>query len=239
MPLPPDYLEAIVNARNPSWGPLVIPWPMPGNLGGVVTFATFPEWREFVFGFGLRPAAPEVVAAKFTRAQKLYILAWLDPDLIKAGELVAMTALELAVTARYATEETTRRIKNAVDNAKSENRAISNKEKRWTENISFADLLKFMIERDGLTEETLLPINRRCGLPSHVIGRLAGQVKPSLAGVRNDLAHGAPLDGFPWSGLLELVRDLIDYAYRDWPTHENFVPISLCDVNDLYKEHDS
>jgi hypothetical protein len=50
-----------------------------------------------------------------------------------------------------------------------------------------------------------------------VISRITGDAEPSLADLRNDSAHGAPFDGFPQSGLLELVRDLIDYAYRDWP----------------------
>ena len=96
-----------------------------------------------------------------------------------------------------------------------------------------------MVERDGLTEETLLPINRRCGLPSSVIGRLIGEVKPGLSHIRNDLAHGAPLDGFPWSGLLELVRDLIDYAYRDWPLHQNFAQELPHNINDFDFEQNS
>jgi len=29
-------------------------------------------------------------------------------------------------------------------------------------------------------------------------------------------AHGDPLEGLPGGGLLELVRDLIEYAYRDY-----------------------
>ena len=30
------------------------------------------------------------------------------------------------------------------------------------------------------------------------------------------MAHGDPFDGLPVGGLLELVRDLINYAYRDF-----------------------
>jgi hypothetical protein len=37
----------------------------------------------------------------------------------------------------------------------------------------------------------------------------------TLADIRNDAAHGYSFDGFPWTGLMELVRDLIEYAYRD------------------------
>lgn len=221
MPLPPDYLAAIAGARAPSSGPLVVPWPMPGNLGGQVSFSTFTKWRSFVLALSPRRAIPEVVVRKFERAQKLYVLTWLDFDLIRAGELVAMTALELALTDRYAGAETERRRKLVAGKAENEKRKISKSEKWWTEYVSFADLLKYMVERDDLTEEQI-PMNARCGAPSKVIGRLTGEARPSLSDLRNDSAHGAPFDGFLQAGLLELVRDLIDYAYRDWPLRPNF-----------------
>lgn len=119
MTLPANYLDAIDGVRDPSSGPLIMPWPMPGNPGSFLSFATFSEWRGFVLQFSL-----------------------------------------------------------------------------------------------GLTEDQV-PMNRRCGPPSKVLGLLTGETKPNLADIRNDLAHGAPFGGFPWAGLLELVRDLIDYAYRD------------------------
>jgi len=78
-----------------------------------------------------------------------------------------------------------------------------------------------MVERDGLTEDQVA-INRRCGPTSKVIDRLTGECRPSLAEIRNDLAHGAPSDGFPSAGLLEIARDLIDYAYRDCTPNWNF-----------------
>jgi len=49
--------------------------------------------------------------------------------------------------------------------------------------------------------------------------------KPSLADRRNGMAHGDPFGesgaGGPCAGLLELLRDLIDYAYRDWPSTQS------------------
>ena len=220
MPLPVNCLDSIAAARDPSSGPLVAPWPTPGGAGAV-EFSTFADWRNFVLGFGLRRAAPEIVAAKFERAQKLYILAWLDFDLIKAGELVALTALESALTDRYAGAETARRTKLVAKKAEREKRALSKKEKWWVGYTTFADLLKFMVERDGLSDDQI-PMNRRCGPASKAIGRLTGESRPSLSDLRNDLAHGAPIDDFPWAGLLELVRDLIDYAYRARPLQPNF-----------------
>lgn len=52
----------------------------------------------------------------------------------------------------------------------------------------------------------------RCG--GKAIGQLTGETEPALADRRNKLAHGDPFDGIPTGGLLELVRDLINYAYR-------------------------
>jgi hypothetical protein len=75
--------------------------------------------------------------------------------------------------------------------------------------------LKYTVDHDGLTED-LIPMNRRCGPPSKVLGMVTGETSPSLWDIRNDLAHGVPLNESPWAGLLELVRDLINYAYRDW-----------------------
>ncbi|MDR3572018.1 MAG: hypothetical protein P4L81_07605 [Candidatus Pacebacteria bacterium] len=70
---------------------------MPGNLGALVSFSTFSEWRDFVLDLGLRRNVPDIVAMKFERSRKLHLLAWIDYDLIIAAELVAMTALELAL----------------------------------------------------------------------------------------------------------------------------------------------
>jgi len=212
--LPTNYLDSIAAAREGP-EPLCVPWPMPGNPASFPSFETFAAWREFVLQFSLHPTLPLIVSAKFERAQKLYILAWIDFDLIKAGELIALTTLELALTDRYAGKETERRRKLLTKKAGEENRKISKGEKRWAENSSFADLLKYMVDHDDLTED-LIPMNQRCGPPSKALGIITGDTKPSLWGIRNDLAHGAPFGEFPWAGLLELVRDLINYAYRDW-----------------------
>jgi hypothetical protein len=70
---------------------------MPGNPSALVSFASFPAWREFVLNLSLHRTVPEIVSAKFERAQKLCVLTWIDLDLVKAGEMVALTALELAL----------------------------------------------------------------------------------------------------------------------------------------------
>lgn len=163
---------------------------MPGRLDAIVSFASFAEWQAFILDLGLRHGIPDIVAVKYERALKLHLLAWIDFDIIKAGEMVALATLELALKDRYGGKV---------------------KDKRG--NIFFARSLRHMVEHDGLTDDKL-PMHRRCGGGS-VVSRLKDEAEPSLANIRNDLAHGYPFDGLPWSGTLELVRDLIEYAYRD------------------------
>jgi len=179
-------------------GPFVFPWPMPSNPGAIVSFADTSRWRDFVLSLSVQPTLPEIVRHKFYRAQKLYYLGWLDVDLIKAGEVVALAALELGLKDRY------------LSDVLASYRAGG---KKPPKKIMLHELLVHMVEKDGLTNEKL-PIYRRTG--GNPVARILGEAKPSLAEIRNALAHGDPFDGLPQSGLLELVRDLVDYAYRGW-----------------------
>jgi hypothetical protein len=178
-------------------GPLILPWPAAGNPGGVLSFSTANEWRNFISSFSLAPGIPEIVAVKFRRAQMLYFLAWIDFDLIKAGELVALTTLEHALKDRYGHE-------------------VKDRKGR----IYFPRLLNYLL-KDGLTDQAI-PMVRRSG--GTAMGFLNGDVKPGLADIRNQQAHGDPFDGFPIGGLLELVRDLIEYAYREMLTPPESTP---------------
>jgi hypothetical protein len=94
-----NLLEDNILPIDRSQAPLVLPWP--GNPVGLRTFSMIAEWREFIHGLGLHPAIPQIVSLKFQRAQKLYFLAWIEFDAIKAGELMALTALECALRDRY------------------------------------------------------------------------------------------------------------------------------------------
>jgi hypothetical protein len=189
-----DLLNTNVLRIDRSEDPLVIPWPVSGNLGGYRQFSTITEWREFILDLCLPEAIPEVVSGKFLRAQKLYFLAWIDFDVIKAGELMALTALELALKDRYG-------------------------------NKRLARLLEHMVKKDGLKDEKI-PMFKNYGgsivtnlyeTDASRKARKGTNVEPpmTLVEIRNSLAHGDPFDGLPWSGLLELVRDLVEYAYRD------------------------
>ena len=168
--------------------PVLLAWPTPGNPGGFVRFEKAADWRYFVEDLGIDTRIPDIVRAKFARAQTLYMLGWVDFSVVKAGELAALIALELAVMDRYG--------------------GRISKGKR-----SFAALLKYMVDSDGLTDAQI-PMVMRCG--GTVVGQLTGETRPTLAERRNTLAHGDPFEGLPTGGLLELVRDLINFAYREY-----------------------
>lgn len=172
----------------PRGEPLVLAWPQDGRADGFLYFDEPAAWRSFVEGLAIHPAIPQIVTSKFARAQTLYLLGWLDFGLIKAGELAAFIALELALVDRYGG-------------------AVS-KSKR-----SFAALLQHMVTADGLTDADI-PMVVRCN--GAAVGQLTGETRPTLAERRNLLAHGDPFDGLPAGGLLELVRDLINYAYHGY-----------------------
>jgi hypothetical protein len=168
--------------------PVLMAWPMPGNPGGFLRFEKAADWRRFVEGLGIDTRIPDIVRGKFARAQTLYMLGWVDFSVVKAGELAALIALELAVMDRYG--------------------GRISKGKR-----SFATLLKYMVDSDGLTDAQI-PMVTRCG--GTAVGQLTGETRPTLAERRNTLAHGDPFEGLPTGGLLELVGDLINFAYRNY-----------------------
>ena len=117
--------------------PVLLAWPTQGNAGGFIRFEKAADWRAFVESLGIDARIPEIVRAKFARAQTLYLLGWVDFSVVKAGELAALIALELAVMDRYG------------------DRISKNKQ-------HFAALLKYMVDADGLTDAHI-PIVARCG----------------------------------------------------------------------------
>jgi hypothetical protein len=190
MALTTDFIDAASIAATGFPGPHVYPWPTEGNPAGFVSFASFQQWREFIFQLGVRDSLPDIVRAKFETAQKLYLLGWLDVDVLKAGEFAALSCLELSLKDRY-----------------------GDRVKGKGGHISFGHLLRYMAEHDGLANE-MLPVCRRSG------GDLVSDLKsrnPSASFLRNREAHADPYNTAPYSGVLEVVRDLIEFAYRDWP----------------------
>lgn len=186
--------------------PLVLIWSAPGNPVALWHFNTPDEWRAFVTTLSLDPRIPDIVRLKFERAQNLFLLGWIDTDLIKGAELVALTTLELALKDRFG---------HVVPRLPTKKGGPSSPEAMIAQSIrySFKALLRHLVDNEGLTDAQI-PMISRCG--GTAIGQLTGQTKPTLEERRNAMAHGDPFDGMPTSGLVELVRDLIMFAYRHY-----------------------
>jgi hypothetical protein len=168
--------------------PLTLAWPATGNAAAFLHFDRADVWRAFIAELGIDRRILEITQQKFAPAQTLHLLCWIDFSLIKAVELAALIALELAVMDCYGGEIPKRK-------------------------CGFAALLRPMVTADELTDSDI-PMVVRCG--GTAIGQLVGDVHPTLAERWNTLAHGDPFDGLPTSGLLELVGDLINYACRGY-----------------------
>jgi hypothetical protein len=212
MTLTTAFVDAAAAAAERSPDPRVIPWPMPGNPGAFRTFADFAEWRDEILDFSLPHGVPQNMRDALDRALKIYLLAWIDFDLVTAGEMAALSAFEHVLRDCYFGKERDRRRARVVDKAAREKRKATKREVKWIERISFADLCNYMIERDGLTDDKVGLVRRSGGT---VKALLTGDRDPSLANLRNIRAHGVPFGSGFTSGLLELIRDLIVYAYRD------------------------
>lgn len=206
--------------------PFVLWIPAPRNSLLRKPFNTATEWREFVLSHDLNPAIPKKIAEKFQLALKVYFLAWIDGELIKAAELVALSALELALKSRYGSEMQQKKIGEIIEKEKNAKK-LSGKRKKNPTVPQLNELLEYMVGSDGLTNDKI-PMAQKYG--SQIINNIyetkadrearrnmLASKRMVLSEIRNSLAHGNAYDCMPWSGLLELVRDLIEYAYRDWP----------------------
>jgi hypothetical protein len=217
-------MDMCIDASHwPARGPLSVPWPTPGVPNQIQCFEEAERWLAFLSQFDLHAAVPLPTATKYLRAQKLYAYAWLEYDFIKAAELVALSALEGALSDRYG--------RMAVK--------VRKDDKNLKEPM-LAELMTYVVEHDGLTDDVFpFALRYRQRKEEKVVSALyetdanwqvrRAAVKASikdpsvfpppepmtLATIRNGLAHGAPLEGWPWGGLLEIVRDLIEYAYRE------------------------
>jgi hypothetical protein len=167
--------------------PLTLAWPATSYAAACLHFDHAVAWRGVIAGLGIDRLTPEITQQKLTRAQTLYLLGSINFSLIKAGELAALIALELAVMDCYGGELLKRK-------------------------CGFGALLKHMVIANWLTDSDILMVVHCDGT---AIGQLVGDVHPTLPKRRNTLAHGDPFHGLPTAGLLEFVRDLIDYPYSD------------------------
>ncbi|MBX3617480.1 MAG: hypothetical protein KF839_10150 [Nitrosomonas sp.] len=205
----------LLNIAETREYPLCICWASPGNPSKPHAFHYYSDWDQFISGFPLNKKIPQAISVKYERAQALYLMAWIRYDVIKAGELAAFAALELALRDRYWCEFQDKRKELLKKDKKSVPKYMLN-----GVNSFLSAGLRFMVDYDGLNDEKLQIYNKSGG---SVIANFFSDDKEqngtkrsdTLVSFRNSLAHGDPFDGLAIGSLLEIVRDLIEYMYRD------------------------
>lgn len=201
-----DPLDYLISVDRP---PLEVHW---NSGGGVRTFRSFDQWRSFIECFDLAPGIPTLtILPKYRRAQRLYLLGWLDYAAIEAGQLAAVVALEYALQDRYGADIFAQKQRRAVlwkqANPDKTTKEVSSK-------ASLSELLSYLV-RDAKITDADIPMSQRSGVS--LLARIdpEGGAKPSLLNIRNSMAHGDPFGSGAAPDLLELCRDLIEFAYRD------------------------
>jgi len=224
MALTQEFLDTLNVMADCSPGPRCRQWPTPKNAGGFLEFRNFADWRDFFLAFRLADGVPLNMADAFHRALKIAILSWIDDDLYVAAEMAALSALEHSLRDCYLGDEKQRRLKRAAERARQKDGTLTEEDNEKAGRVLFTDLLSIMVREEKLTDDTI-PIARKCGLK--IMPVLTGKTRvvngdkeqdvpyyPSLADMRNIRAHGNPFDSAPTAGLIELIRDLIEIAYR-------------------------
>lgn len=200
-----DRFDILNIEADRSENPLRLFWVGSSSATELYVFSHLSEWRHFIDGLSLNCQVPQPIDSKYERARYLYYLAWIYPEIIKAGEVAAFAALELALKDSYP------HVYQKID------------KKGKVVPAYLKDGFKYMIEGDGLKNEKL-PIFQKYDWnvvenlyrvrPDGYIGKV--EQTGTLVGIRNSLAHGDPFDALPYAGLLEVVRDLIGYMYRNF-----------------------
>lgn len=217
MTISPEFVEALaVGAAAKRPGPMIVPWPAQGMPVAFVTFRDFDEWRRAILSYRLVTGLPLDLVELFDRAIKLYLTAWLDFDLVTAAESAAFAALEFSLRSCYLGYFQRRHLEKVIARAESEKRSPELKENFKPQNIKLSDLLHHMVKVDGLTDEKLPCAQRTGGKIVHLLVKAEeGEIKLGLSDMRNSRSHGETLRTGYQSGLIDVVRDLIEYAYRD------------------------
>jgi len=207
-----DRLAAIAAWMADVPGSFCMPWPGAQGPATLRQFTSVKEWRLALSALDLDPtcAAPGGVRTKYRRAQKLYLLAWIDGDVVLAGEMAAFTALELSLNDQFGPRVaalSTKPPKKAKVSATGQ-----------IKTPSLADLLDYLVVHAGIADADF-PTALSAG--GTVVDRLRKVSKegpqasrPTFSEMRNRLAHGDPFEGLPLGGLLHVVRDLIHFIYR-------------------------
>lgn len=181
----------------------------PSSKGQILEFNDIAEWREYLDSCRIRSRRVHpIYTAQFHVALQVYLFAWADAEIIKVAEMAALRALESSLQYNYYQQLLVANPTKKKKPPKLQGQLPPPEPTRF----GLAKYLEYAELHDGLS--TIYPFTT-----------FTKNVN-ALNRIRNGLAHGDILSGFPWGGLMETVRDIIEHAWRnnpEWPE------ASLCD----------
>jgi hypothetical protein len=170
----------------------------PGSFGPgrsnltLMQFSDIKGWRDYLLTLQINDTrVPGIHSNAYHDALKALLLAWVEPATIKPVELQALRSLEGALRGVYFQPMFEKMLAQAP------------KSKLAKFRPGLGQFLEFMREHDDLPDALHSKSGRGPG--------------SALDTIRNRLAHGDPFNNLPWGGLLESVRDVVIYAYRNHP----------------------
>lgn len=181
----------------------------PSSKGQILEFNDIAEWRDFLDSCRIQSRRVHPIhASQFHVALRTMLFAWVDASMIKVAEMAALRALESSLQYNY------------YQPLLAANPPRKRKPTKQQGQLSPAEPTRF-----GLAKH-LDYAERHDGLSTvYEFSKFKDNMN-ALNRIRNGLAHGDIFSGFPWGGLLETVRDIIEHTWRkspDWPE------VSLCD----------
>ena len=189
-------LELDIGLVNPSLHERLFTYP--GDYGPdrpnvpLMQFRRIGEWRDSLLTLQLRgKKVPLVFVDSYNAALRMLLLAWVEPAVIKPAELQALRSLEAGLRDVYF---------QLVFEQKRAKKRDFNREKFKP---GLGTYLDYMAKHDELSPEAHSPSKREGG--------------NALDLIRNALAHGNIFDGFPWGGLFESIRDVMEHAFCKRP----------------------
>jgi hypothetical protein len=181
----------------------------PSSKGQILEFNDIAEWRDYLDSCRIRSRRVHpIYDSQFCVALRTMLFAWVDASMIKVAEMAALRALESSLQYNYYQPLLAANPPRKKKPTEQQGQLPPPEPTRF----GLAMYLDYAERHDGLS--TVYPF------------ATFKENANALNRIRNGLTHGDIFSGFPWGGLLETVREIIEHAWRkspEWPE------ASLCD----------
>jgi hypothetical protein len=169
----------------------------------ILKFNDIAEWRDYLDSCRLQSRRVHpIYASQFYVALRTILFAWVDASMIKVAEMAALRALESSLQYSYYQPLLAANPPRKRQPPKQQGQLTPPEPTRF----GLAKYLDYAERHDGLSTV-------------YEFSKFKDNVN-ALNRIRNGLAHGDIFSGFPWGGLLETVREIIEHAWRkspEWP----------------------